>query len=138
VSKSPGPIDVTLTVPIGIEVFTEVGLSHGSLLEWEWNNVGDPLVNHLIQLKRATRFGEAVGWSRLKRASHRDGGSTWWVNLVVEERYLPRPARVRLYAASVTLVVIGLAAFIVLLVAVLTHTGFERLDKPIEDWFDAQ
>jgi membrane-associated phospholipid phosphatase len=57
---------------------------------------------------------------------------------VVEERYLPRAARVRLYLAAATLVVIGLVAFIVLLVAVLTHSGVERLDKPVEVWFDAQ
>src|SRR5665213_3328116 len=57
---------------------------------------------------------------------------------VVEERYLPRSARARLYLTAAALVVIGLATFIVLLVAVLTHTGVERLDKPVEAWFDAQ
>jgi membrane-associated phospholipid phosphatase len=57
---------------------------------------------------------------------------------VVEERYLPRATRARLYAASAILVVVGLTAFIVLLVAVLTHSGFELWDAPVEKWFDAQ
>jgi membrane-associated phospholipid phosphatase len=57
---------------------------------------------------------------------------------VVEERYLSRAARVRLYVTAATLVVVGLGAFVVLLVAVLTNTGVERLDKPVEMWFDAQ
>ena len=51
---------------------------------------------------------------------------------------MTRAARVRLYSFAATMVVIGLAAFIVLLVAVLTHSGFELLDKPVEAWFDAQ
>ena len=65
-------------------------------------------------------------WSRLR------------AKFVVEERYVPRATRVRLYSLAATMVVIGLAAFVVLLVAVLTHSGFERLDKPVEAWFDAQ
>jgi membrane-associated phospholipid phosphatase len=57
---------------------------------------------------------------------------------VVEERYLPRATRARLYAASAIMVTIGLAAFIVLLVAVVTHSGIELWDAPVEKWFDAQ
>jgi len=33
---------------------------------------------------------------------------------------------------------IGLTAFIVLLVGVITHSGFELFDAPVEKWFDAQ
>jgi membrane-associated phospholipid phosphatase len=58
--------------------------------------------------------------------------------LVVEERYLPRATRARLYAASAIMIAIGLATFIVLLVAVLTHSGLELWDAPVEKWFDAQ
>jgi membrane-associated phospholipid phosphatase len=65
-----------------------------------------------------------------------------WRNLhskfVVEERYLPRATRARLYAASAIMITIGLAAFIVLLVAVVTHSGVELWDAPVEKWFDAQ
>jgi membrane-associated phospholipid phosphatase len=57
---------------------------------------------------------------------------------VVEERYLPRATRARLYGAAAILVVVGLTAFIVLLVAVLTHSGVELWDAPVEKWFDAQ
>lgn len=45
-------------------------------------------------------------------------------------------ARRGLYRASAILITVGLAAFVVLLVGVLTHTGFQRLDTPVEHWFD--
>ena len=57
---------------------------------------------------------------------------------VVEERYLPVATRARLYGASAILIAIGLSAFIALLVGVLTHSGFELLDSPVEKWFDSQ
>ena len=57
---------------------------------------------------------------------------------VVEERYLPRATRTRLYVASAVLVSVGLIGFIILLVGVLTHSGFELWDTPVEKWFDAQ
>jgi undecaprenyl-diphosphatase len=57
---------------------------------------------------------------------------------VVEERYLPHATRTRLYVVSATMVAVGLTAFIVLLVGVLTHSGFELLDVPVGQWFDAQ
>lgn len=47
-------------------------------------------------------------------------------------------ARRRLYITASVLVVVGLAACAVLLAAVLTHSGFERLDQPVEHWFNAQ
>jgi undecaprenyl-diphosphatase len=56
----------------------------------------------------------------------------------VEQRFVDPRVRRRLYATAATLLVVGLVAFVVLLVAVLTRTGFERLDRPVEQWFDAQ
>jgi membrane-associated phospholipid phosphatase len=56
---------------------------------------------------------------------------------VVEERYLPADARLGLYRTSGVLIAAGLVAFLILLVGVLTHTGFERLDTPVEHWFDS-
>lgn len=61
----------------------------------------------------------------------------WHEKFIVEERYLPAPARRRLYVTAILLIVVGLAGFIVLLESVLTHSGFERLDQPVENWFDA-
>lgn len=64
--------------------------------------------------------------------------SAWHQKFIVEERYLPAASRRRLYAASVLLIAVGLVSFLLLLAAVLTHSGFERLDQPVETWFDAQ
>lgn len=47
---------------------------------------------------------------------------------VVEERYLPRATRARLYFVSATMVAVGLTAFIVLLLGALTHSGFELMN----------
>ncbi|WP_431245869.1 phosphatase PAP2 family protein [Leifsonia xyli] len=63
--------------------------------------------------------------------------SEWNQKFVVEERYIPAEARRRLYITSVVLVAVGLAAFLFLLVGVATHTGFERLDLPVEKWINA-
>ena len=57
---------------------------------------------------------------------------------VVEERYLPRATRARLYFVSATMVAVGLTAFIVLLLGALTHSGFELLDEPLGQRVDAQ
>jgi membrane-associated phospholipid phosphatase len=64
--------------------------------------------------------------------------SRFHAKFVVEERYLPAASRARLYWTALILVVLGLSAFIFLLVGVSTHTGFERLDQPVESWFDAR
>ncbi|MDR6970380.1 phosphatase PAP2 family protein [Leifsonia shinshuensis] len=64
--------------------------------------------------------------------------SDWNRRFVVEERYLPAEARRRLYLTSVVLVAVGLTAFVILAVNVMTHTGYERLDLPVERWFNAQ
>jgi undecaprenyl-diphosphatase len=71
-------------------------------------------------------------------AGWRQTVSDWHGRFVVEERYLPAAARRRLYTTATVLVVVGLAAFAVLLVGVLTHTGVERLDEPVEEWFNAR
>ncbi len=64
--------------------------------------------------------------------------ASWHDRFLVEERFVAPAVRRRLYATAAALVVIGLVAFVVLLVAVLTHSGIERLDRPVERWFDAQ
>ena len=62
----------------------------------------------------------------------------WLAKLVVEERYVEPAERRALYRLSAALIAVGLIAFTILLIGVLTHTGFERLDQPVERWFDAQ
>ncbi len=62
----------------------------------------------------------------------------WHEKFVVEERYVEPSVRRRFYVLSSVLVVVGAVAFTILLVGVLTHTGIQRLDVPIERWFDAQ
>lgn len=69
-------------------------------------------------------------------ASRRERLRAWNERFVVEERRLDAAARQRLYATSAVLIVAGLALFTMLLVNVLTHTGLERLDVPVDDWFD--
>ncbi|WP_285115164.1 phosphatase PAP2 family protein [Leifsonia sp. fls2-241-R2A-40a] len=64
--------------------------------------------------------------------------SEWHEKFVVEERSLPASARRRLYITAAVLAVVGLTVFLILLVAVATHTGAQRWDQPVEDWFDAQ
>jgi membrane-associated phospholipid phosphatase len=64
--------------------------------------------------------------------------ASWHDRFVVEERFVAPAARRRLYVTAVTLVVVGLVAFVLLLVAVLTRSGFEQLDRPVEQWFNAQ
>lgn len=62
----------------------------------------------------------------------------WRSKFVVEERYLQPHARRRLYLGATVLIVVGFVAFTFLLASVLTHSGFELLDRPVENWFDAQ
>jgi undecaprenyl-diphosphatase len=72
------------------------------------------------------------------RPTRRERLSAWNEKFVVEERYLDPPVRRRLYATSVVLAGVGLIAFLILLVGVLTHTGVQHLDLPVEKWFNAQ
>jgi undecaprenyl-diphosphatase len=62
----------------------------------------------------------------------------WHEKFIVEERYVEPRVRRRLYTTSAVLVSVGLLAFVFLLVSVLTHSGFQRLDEPVETWFNAQ
>jgi undecaprenyl-diphosphatase len=62
----------------------------------------------------------------------------WRSKFIVEERYVEPHVRRRLYAGATVLIVVGFASFTFLLVSVLTHSGFELLDRPVELWFDAQ
>lgn len=64
--------------------------------------------------------------------------SDWHRRFIVEERYLEPDARRRLYLTAGVLIAVGLVIFLVLLQAVLTHSGVERLDEPVERWFNAQ
>lgn len=68
---------------------------------------------------------------------HRGRWGTFHSKFVVEERYVEPAERRGLYFASAVLVAAGLTGFVLLLVGVLTHTGFERLDRPVEIWFDS-
>jgi membrane-associated phospholipid phosphatase len=54
------------------------------------------------------------------------------VDRVVEERYVEPHVQRRLFAGATVLVVVGFTAFSFLLVSVLTHSGFELLDRPVE------
>ncbi|WP_422665048.1 phosphatase PAP2 family protein [Agrococcus beijingensis] len=61
----------------------------------------------------------------------------WNERFIVEERLVEPAARRRLYITAAVLVVVGLIAFAVLLLGVLTQTGFARLDEPVDAWFDS-
>lgn len=60
----------------------------------------------------------------------------WNERFIVEERRVDPAARKRLYITAGTLIAVGLALFVVLLVSVVTRTGIERLDAPVDAWFD--
>ena len=60
---------------------------------------------------------------------------TWHQKFIVEERFVPVATRRRLYRTSLLLALIGLGVFIVVLTGVLTHTGFQYFDQPVNAWF---
>ncbi len=70
--------------------------------------------------------------------TRRERLTAWNDRFVVEERFVEPAVRRRLYITAATLVVVGAVAFAIILTGVLTHTGFERLDLPVEQWFHAQ
>ncbi|PYI64441.1 phosphoesterase [Arthrobacter livingstonensis] len=74
-----------------------------------------------------------------KNPPEQDGhqSSGWHQKFIVEERFVPVDVRKRLYVTSLVLIVIGFFVFVLLLDAVLTHTGFQRLDQPVNTWFMA-
>jgi undecaprenyl-diphosphatase len=64
--------------------------------------------------------------------------AVWHDKFIVEERYLPRETRRRLYVTAVSMMVVGAVAFTVILVGVVTQTGFHDLDAPVEAFFNRQ
>jgi Membrane-associated phospholipid phosphatase len=64
--------------------------------------------------------------------------SKWHEKFVVEVRYLDPSARRRFYLLAAVLVIVGASAFSILLVSVLTHSGIEQLDLPLERWINLQ
>jgi membrane-associated phospholipid phosphatase len=75
---------------------------------------------------------------RAGRSGDRSRRARWHARFIVEERYVDPPARRRTYRLAAALIVVGAVAFTVLLIGVLTHTGPQLLDRPIEQWFDAR
>ncbi|MDP9027709.1 MAG: phosphatase PAP2 family protein [Actinomycetota bacterium] len=74
---------------------------------------------------------------RAEQSGDRSRTARWHARFLVEERYADPRARRRTYRLSAALIVVGAVAFAVLLIGVLTHTGPQLLDRPIEQWFDA-
>lgn len=68
-------------------------------------------------------------------AEQKTGKSGWWQvfhdKFVVEERYMSLDARRNLYRIAVGLMVVGVVAFIAILVSVLQHDGITAVDEPV-------
>lgn len=63
----------------------------------------------------------------------------WWRRKFAPQvRTVSRAERTLLRRSSVVLALVGAVVFGVMLVGVLTHSGVQRFDKPVETWFDAQ
>lgn len=56
---------------------------------------------------------------------------------LVEERILPAASKRNLHVWSISLAVVGLAAFAVILVDVVGKDGISVIDAPVEHWLDA-
>lgn len=69
-------------------------------------------------------------------ATRRDRLRQWNERFIVEERRLDPATRRRLQRTAAALIVVGLALFTTLLVNVLTQSGLERLDAPVDEWLD--
>lgn len=57
---------------------------------------------------------------------------------IVEERIVPAATRRRLYLTATVLTAAGLALFLTVLIGVLTQSGFQHLDEPVNTYFMAQ
>lgn len=57
---------------------------------------------------------------------------------VAEDDELAATTARRIRVLAAVLIVVGAVAFAVLLVGVLLHVGPQRLDRPVEQWFDAR
>ncbi len=53
---------------------------------------------------------------------------------IVEERFMPEPARKNLYRTAVGLLIAGSVLFVVLLVGVLQNGGLSAMDEPVRSW----
>ncbi|MFJ4296935.1 hypothetical protein [Curtobacterium sp. NPDC089689] len=63
----------------------------------------------------------------------------WWHRKFAPQvRTVGRVERAVLLRAAVVLAIAGTVVFGAMLVGVLTHTGFQRLDRPVDEWFDTQ
>ena len=60
----------------------------------------------------------------------------WHQKFVVEERYVARVVRRRLYAASFILMGVGVALFLTILFQVLARNGIVHVDQVINTWFE--
>lgn len=77
-----------------------------------------------------------VGIDMTQQLTRRQRLREWNDKFIVEERRLDPAARRRLYLTAAVLVVVGAVLFATLLIGVVTQTGFERLDVPVDAWFD--
>jgi membrane-associated phospholipid phosphatase len=68
-------------------------------------------------------------------AEHATG---WRSRLLVEVRYRTPLERRRDYRRAAALIVTGIVLFDALLIGVVTRTGLQRLDAPVERWFQAE
>lgn len=60
-----------------------------------------------------------------------------WLNkFVVEERYVRRDVRPRLYLCSWLLIGLGASLFVVILFGVLQDAGLTTFDRPVEQWIN--
>jgi membrane-associated phospholipid phosphatase len=66
-----------------------------------------------------------------------DRSGFWRSKFVVEERYVSRATRSRLYATSAILIALGAVLFVTILIGVLQHSGVTVLDRPVERWMNA-
>ncbi len=75
-----------------------------------------------------------------RRAPSHDGrkSAPWNGKFMVEKRFVPASTRRNLYLTALALADVGLTLFLVLLVGVLTQSGFQRFDQPVSTWFIAQ
>lgn len=60
----------------------------------------------------------------------------WHQKFVVEERYVPRVVRRRLYAAAGILMGVGLALFLSILFQVIARNGIVHVDQVVNTWFE--
>lgn len=61
----------------------------------------------------------------------------WWrTKFTLERHEVTAHERAVLLRSAVVLAVVGAMLFAVMLTGVLTHTGVQRLDRPVETWFN--